>query len=88
MVRTGRPTPERAGPCECTHAYHVPRSPGLGPVGHALAAEVATLQDVETPAGVVALCTVCRAARHTREEALTMIAADDARTAIRSRRED
>jgi hypothetical protein len=53
MARTGHTTPERAGPCDCIHAYRVPRSPGLATVGHARAAAVATLQDVETPAGVV-----------------------------------
>ena len=68
MARTSPPTPERAGSCDCGHAHHVPRSPGLGPVGHARAAAVATLQDVETPAGVVALCAVCRASSHMREE--------------------
>jgi len=69
MATTVRATPERSGLCECGHEYHGPPSPGLGPVGHARAAEVATLQDVETPAGVVALCAVCRAANHMRKKA-------------------
>jgi hypothetical protein len=43
--------------------------PGLGSIGHAPAAAVATLQDVETPTGMVALCAVCRAARHMQQEA-------------------
>jgi hypothetical protein len=68
MAKMAPPTPDRAGPCECAHAYHVPRSPGLGPIGHGQLAEVATLQEIETPAGMVALCAVCRAARHMREE--------------------
>jgi hypothetical protein len=69
MATTMRPTPERSGRCDCEHAYHAPRTPGLAPVGHARGSEVATLQDVETPTGVMALCAVCRAARHMQEEA-------------------
>jgi hypothetical protein len=54
MAKMAPPTPERAGPCECAYAYHVPRSPGLAPIGHGRLAEVATLQEIETPAGMVA----------------------------------
>jgi hypothetical protein len=68
-MTTRPPMSERAGRCECAHAYHAPRTPGLGPVGHARGAQVATLQDVETLTGVVSLCAVCRAARHMHEEA-------------------
>ena len=68
MATTGPAPTERAGRCECVHAYHVPRSPGLGPIGHSRGAEVGTLRDTETPAGLVPLCGVCRVARHMQEE--------------------
>jgi hypothetical protein len=64
MATKGLPPAERAGRCECTHAYHTPRSPGLGPIGHPRGAEVSTLQDTETPGGALPLCLVCRAAQH------------------------
>jgi hypothetical protein len=57
-------TAERTGPCQCVHPYHTPRSPGLGPIGHPRGAEVGTLRDTETSAGLVPLCGVCRAAQH------------------------
>ena len=67
MATTEPATVERAGRCGCTHAYHVPRHPGLGPIGHPRGAEVSTLLDAATPAGTVPLCLVCRAAEHMQE---------------------
>lgn len=68
MATTVPATTERAGRCDCTHAYHVPRSPGLAPIGHPRGAEVSTLLDAATAAGKVPLCLVCRATRHMHEE--------------------
>jgi hypothetical protein len=53
-----------AGRCGCTHRFHTPRTPGRFPIGHPQDAEAATLQDVETAVGVVALCLPCRGAQH------------------------
>jgi hypothetical protein len=61
--------PDRAGPCLCTHPYHMPRRPDVGPIGHPRGMEVRTLRNSERAVGVVPLCAVCRAAQHMRGDA-------------------